>query len=413
MYAFAPIGELYIDDLKVAIFNYILSKQKNKPFVLYLDDNDKKSEEIATLLRLLGLDFQEPIYKSINLKFYRQFASKLLQEGKAFSCFCTDEIISKKQKSAKKNGKVYRYDGSCKNLSDFDVLNNENPFVIRIKKPDKTISFIDTIKGKLEFSDMDDFVIMNKNKYPTCTFANSIDDMIYNTTHIIKSEDSLQKSAKELHVRDLLGYNQEIKYTHLPTISNSKEFSLVWLLESGYLPEAIVNYLILLGISTPKEIFTLDEAMVWFDLQRVLETNEKFDINMLNKINKEHIKLLDDIKLASMIGFSSLHVGKLAKLYTQKANTLNQLKEIVEQIFTKKEYPSELENGCKILSKTIQKAPKFDRFDEFKSHILKSTNLKEDEFLKLFRVLLTDKDDGVKLEDLYKILKYNLKEIVR
>lgn len=299
MYAFAPLlsKDLDMDNLRIALFNFICAKQEKKPFTLRIDDTngqkdmDEKIQNIVMLLGLFGLESKEIFYQSANLKFHRQFASKLLQTNDAFSCFCDEKNLKNRQDNAQKKGKLYHYSGDCKKLSDDEVLNNENPFTIRIKRPKKSINLIDTIKGKLEFKpkEIDDFIIMTKEKYPTYDFACGIDDMIYNVTHIIRSDERIQNSLRQLHVKNLLGFNEKITYTHLPKILwDDEALSVAWLLENGFLPEAIINYLILLSYKTPQEIFTLKDAITWFDLKAVSKSLVKFDMEKLKEINKKH-----------------------------------------------------------------------------------------------------------------------------
>ena len=170
MYRFAPspTGDMHIGNLRAALFNYICSKQENTDFILRIEDTDKarniegKEEEIKELLKLFGIEWQHFYIQSENLKFHRQMALKLLSEKKAFACFCTEEELTRKKEEAKKKGVAYSYDGTCENLSDAAVLNNEKPFVIRIKRPQKTIRFSDFIKGELSFEpqNLDSFVIL-------------------------------------------------------------------------------------------------------------------------------------------------------------------------------------------------------------------------------------------------------------
>lgn len=425
MYCFTPLltSDMDIENLRIALFNYICAAQEKVGLGIRINDTNKQEniEEIQ-MLEQFKIKHQYPTYQSNSLKFHRQFAMKLLSEKKAYSCFCTKEELKNKQEVAQKEGRAYRYDGTCRLLKDIEVLDNENPFVIRIQKPALSVSFTDTLKGRLCFepNEIDDFVIMQQDKYPTRNFACAIDDMIGNTTHIISKEEYVLDTAKQIFIQKYLGYNGKIKYTHLPCILNEQSknisknddmASIKWLLDEGFLPEAISNYLILLGSQAPKDIFTVQEAIKWFDIEKFSKSPVKFDIKHLQYINKEHMKLLDDVKLASLIGYSSKDIGVLAKLYTEEASTLKKLKQKIDTIFTPREFPKEIENECTLLAKFLKEAPVLDDFDEFKQYLIKKTKLQEKNLLKPLQFILTGSFDGLELKDIYPTLKKLFKEI--
>ncbi|EHC7257293.1 glutamate--tRNA ligase, partial [Campylobacter jejuni] len=299
---------MHIGNLRAAIFNYICARQKNMDFILRIEDTDKarniagKEEEIKEILNLFSISWQHYYIQSENLKFHRQMALKLVSEKKAFACFCTEEELEAKKELAKKQGKAYRYDGTCEKLADIDVLECEKPFVIRLKKPTHTMKFTDFIKGELSFEpeNIDSFVIMRTDKTPTYNFACAVDDMLENVTCIIRGEDHVSNTPKQEHIRASLGYNKAMTYAHLPIILNEEgvkmskreaHSSVKWLLESGILPSAIANYLVILGNKTPCEIFTLEEAIKWFDISKVSKAPARFDLKKLLQINREHIKM--------------------------------------------------------------------------------------------------------------------------
>ncbi len=282
-------NDINVEDLRIGIFSYICAKQEKKPFVLRLNDI-KKDKEIEKFLGLFGIKFENIHYKNDNLKFHLQFASKLLQERKAFSCFCDDNNLA---------SKCY---GDCKNLSDYEVLNNEKPFSIRIKHPNNDIIFKNELGNEISFNhkEIDDFIILEKDKYPTKDFVSAIDDMIQNVNHVIEKEKSIPNTPKQIHIRNCLGYKQEITYTHLPEIlAEDKDFlGIKHLLEKGFLPGAIVNYLLLLGNDTQKKIFSLEDAIEWFDIKNISPSKARFDMHELEKINKKYSRLKNTKKEA-------------------------------------------------------------------------------------------------------------------
>ena len=164
-FAPSPTGDMHIGNLRVAIFNYILSKQRGEKLIIRIEDTDKernidgKDREILEILNQFQIEYTDVVYQSNNLKFHQQIAMKLLIDKKAFACFCPEDLINQKREEAKENREAYRYDGACEFLSDSEVLDNERPFVVRLKKPSENVNFFDGIKGEFEFSpkDIDNF----------------------------------------------------------------------------------------------------------------------------------------------------------------------------------------------------------------------------------------------------------------
>lgn len=353
MYRFAPspTGDMHIGNLRAAIFNYICARQSGQGFILRIEDTDTarnikgKDEEIKEILRIFGLSWQHFYVQSENLKQHRQMALRLVAEKKAFACFCTAELLEQKKEAAKKANKPYRYDGVCEKLSDIEVLENEKPFVVRLKKPDKAMEFMDLIKGQLHFEpeNIDSFVIMRADKTPTYNFACAVDDMLEGVSCIIRGEDHTSNTPKQEHIRASLGYSKPMIYAHLPIILNESgqkmskreaHSSVKWLLEQGILPSAVANYLIMLGNKTPREIFTLDEAVEFFDIKKVSKAPARFDMKKLLQINREHIRLLADEKLNEILGFlneNSSVLGENSSIFgenlgvaSENSNTANE-----------------------------------------------------------------------------------------
>lgn len=430
MYRFAPspTGDMHIGNLRAALFNYICARQENTDFVLRIEDTDKarniegKEEEIKEILKLFGIKWQHFYIQSENLKFHRQMALKLVSEKKAFACFCTEEELAKKKEEAKKKGIAYSYDGTCENLSDSEVLDNEKPFVIRLKKPKESIKFTDFIKGELTFEpqNLDSFVIMRADKTPTYNFACAIDDMLENITCIIRGEDHTSNTPKQEHIRQSLGYEQKMTYAHLPIILNEEgvkmskreaHSSVKWLLENGILPEAIINYLIMLGNKTPCEIFTLEEALSWFSLKNLSKAPARFDLKKLLQINREHIKKLNNESLNSLLGFEK-DLADLAKFYTQEASTLNEIKEKLKLIFAPKDF-KEFKEECEILIKTLKEHSLEENYEDFKKALMQKTGLKGKNFFMPLRLILTGNTHGPELSDLYPLIKPFIADLVR
>ena len=353
-FAPSPTGDMHIGNLRVAIFNYIVSKQLNEGLIIRIEDTDKarniegKDKEILEILNLFSIDYVSVFYQSDNLKYHQKMALQLMTQKKAFACFCSDTKLEELKEESIKKGIPFRYDGFCETLSDETVLNTNAPFTVRLKKPDHNIKFTDVLKGDFDYApfDVDSFIILRQDKTPTYNYACSVDDMLMDISMVIRGEDHVSNTPKQIHIRESLGYTKEIKYVHLPIILNAQTgkkmskrddaSSVKWLIEQGFLPSAIANYLVLIGNKTPTEIFTLEEAIKWFKIENVSKSGAKFDIDKLRFINRKHIEMLDEMRLSKILGFADENIGKLAKLYLEEASTIKEIKAKLDDIFSVK-----------------------------------------------------------------------------
>jgi len=424
-FAPSPTGDMHIGNLRVAIFNYIVAKQKNEKFLVRIEDTDKerniegKDKEILEILDIFNIKYDKVIYQSQNFEIHKRLAFKLLEEKKAFACFCSKEDIEFEREKAKIEKRPYRYSGKCENFS-INSLANKKEFVIRLKKPKDNIKFKDLIKGELSFSpfEVDSFIILRSDFLPTYNFACSIDDMLYDISLVIRGEDHLSNTPKQIAIREAVGYNKEITYAHLPIILNEeskkmskrdKASSVKWLLNEGFLPEAITNYLILLGNSFEKEIFTLDEAIEFFDITKISKSPAKFDINKLKFINKQHMKKLNN--LTSLIGYHKEYEG-LANIYKEEVSTIKELKQKLDIVFSKTKF-NEFNEEINILKKEILENELENDYNEFKKRVMKNTNLKGKRLFMPLRILMVNSKEGPEIKDLYKVMKPYLKMIIK
>ncbi len=394
-FAPTPLGDMQINDLRIALLNYIISKQSNEPLLVRFDDLKKSKnvegseKQILEILQLFSIEHMPAVYQSENIKKYLQMAMQLLINQKAFSCFCSDEKLQQMTDV---------YTGGCDLLEDHQVIDNEQPFTVRIKAP----------------KEIGSFVILTREKLPLPLFASALDDMLYDTSTVIRSEKNKANTAKEIHIRKSIGYDKEIEYIHIPDIKDDNNNPTVQhLIEEGYLPIAITNYLLSMGNTTPKEIFTLEEAFKWFDINKLSKEQTKFDIEQLNTINKEHIKLLDDMRLSKILGYADNDFGALAKVYLEECNTIKQIKEKIDAILQPKSEPSEFCEEYKLIKQTILEAPFFNEYSEFEKYISEKTALNDKSLFKPLRYILTGRQNGPKLEDIYKYIKNYLGEIVQ
>jgi glutamyl-tRNA synthetase len=427
-FAPSPTGDMHVGNLRVAIFNYIVARQKGEKLLIRIEDTDKerniegKDKEILDILNLFGIEYDQVVYQSSNFHIHQQMAKRLLENKKAFVCFCDEEELNFQREKAKLEKRPYRYSGKCENLTKAQVeeLMKKKPFVIRIKKPENEIEFKDLIKGDMKFTpfEVDSFVILRGDYTPTYNFACAIDDMLYDISLVIRGEDHLSNTPKQIHIRNSLGYDKEIKYAHLPIILNEEgkklskrenHASVKWLLEEGYLPEAIANYLILLGNSFEREVFTLEEAIEFFDLTKISRSPAKFDIEKLKFLNKEHMKKLKE--LHKIIGAHPSY-EKLLEIFRDESDTLKEIKEKFDKIFKPAE-DDEFKEQREILKEEILKGELEENYDEFKKRLMKNTGLKGKNLFMPLRELLINQKHGAEIKDLYSAMKPYLKEVIK
>ncbi len=428
-FAPSPTGDMHIGNLRVAIFNHLVAKRSGDKLLIRIEDTDKerniegKDREILDILNLFGIEYDKVVYQSGNFHIHQQLAKQLIEKEKAFVCFCDEEELEKQREKAKKEKRPYRYSGKCENLGKDEVeklIKEKKPFVVRIKKPEKNIKFTDEIKGEFDFSpfEVDSFVILRADYTPTYNFACAVDDMLYDISFVIRGEDHLSNTPKQIHIRDSLGYDKEIKYAHLPIIlnENGKKMSkrdnassVKWLLEEGFLPDAVANYLILLGNSFEKEVFTLKEAEEFFDIRKISKAPAKFDIEKLKFLNKEHMKKIEN--LSEILGVHSEYEG-LLKILRDESHTLKEIKEKFDAVFEKAK-DDEFENERGILKKEILSRDLEDEYNDFKKRIMNNTALKGKKLFMPLRELLINQKHGAEIKDLYHTMKPYLKEVVK
>ncbi|WP_419766756.1 glutamate--tRNA ligase [Arcobacter sp.] len=416
-----------LENLRVALFNYIVAKQLNEELLIRIEDLDKEKiiegndKEILELLTLFSIDHKAVVYQSENFKYHQKLTMQLLSSKKAFVCFCSDEKLEEISAKCKEEGKANSYDGFCETLSDETVLNCNAPFTVRIKKPEKAIEFSDLLKGSFSYepSNVDSFIILKHDKTPTYNFASSVDDMLYDISLVIRDEKHIINTAKQIHVRNQLSYTRNIDYIHLPSILNvnnnkdDDENSVRWLIEQGFLPSAIANYLVLLGSETPSEIFTIEEAIEWFDIKKVSKATVSFDMEKLRYINKKHIANLDEMRLSKILGFADTDIGKLGKLYLEEASTINEIKSKIDVIFSSKDSLEGFEDEFSKVKKCLSTAPFIEYFEELKKYIIENTKLKDKSLSKPLRYILTGTNNGPDLSDIYLHIKNYMGEIIK
>lgn len=405
-FAPSPTKDMDISDLRIAIFNHLLSKQKEEALLIRIEDIDTekniegKDKEILELLSLFSIDYSHVVYQSENLKYHQKLVMQLMNQKKAFACFCGDEKLEELKQEAKKEGKPFEYDGFCETLSDETVMTCNAPFTVRIQKSEEKA--------------VDSFIILNHDKAPMYDYACAVDDMLYDVSTVIRSKDYISSAPKQTHVRSLLNYDKEVNYMHLSNISSTKNETVLVkeLIDEGFLPSAIANYLVALGNETSSEIFTLEEAIAWFDINKI-SNDAIFDINKLKEINKKHLETMDDLRLSKILGFADADIGKLAKLYLNNANTIKELKAKIELVFSVKSTCQGYENQFVELKLAMNGAPFFNTLDELKIYISSKTNLKDENLDIPLEYILTGTTNGPDISKIYPLIKNYLGEIAK
>jgi len=312
----APTGSLHVGSARSALFNWLFARHHRGTFLLRIEDTDAERSRdewvvgIQDALRWLGLDWDEaPIHQSQRRAEYVAAAEQLLADGHAYECFCTEEELKARGDRARAEGRQPGYDGHCRDLTPDQratLAAEGRPRAIRFRTPDEGASrFVDEIRGdvRVDWSTIPDFVIVRSDGNPIFFLANAVDDMKMGITHVIRGEDLLDSTHRVLALRASLGGGEPPAYAHLPLIVGpdraklSKRHGAVALEEfrdQGYLPEAVCNYLALLGWAPEdgREVMDLDEIVAEFTLERVTHAAAAFDHDKLDWMNGEWIRRL-------------------------------------------------------------------------------------------------------------------------
>ncbi|MBM3659204.1 MAG: glutamate--tRNA ligase [Actinobacteria bacterium] len=310
----APTGSLHVGSARTALFNWLYARHHGGTFCLRIEDTDRaRSKEewvvgIQDTLRWLGLEWDEgPVLQSARFQEYLAAADELLGAGKAYACYCTEDEVKARNDAAMAAGRPPGYDGHCRDLSAeqrASLAAEGRPRSIRFRTPDEgTSHFVDAVRGdvRVEWTHIPDFVIVRSDGNPIFFLANAVDDIAMHISHVIRGEDLIDSTHRVLALREALGVSERPVYAHLPLILGtdraklSKRHGAVALedfRDAGYLPEALVNYLSLLGWAPDdgREVMDADEIVAAFDLDRVTHAAAAFDHAKLDWMNGEWIR---------------------------------------------------------------------------------------------------------------------------
>ncbi|MDP1675858.1 MAG: glutamate--tRNA ligase [Bacteroidota bacterium] len=326
-FAPSPTGYLHVGGLRTALYAYLFAKQNNGTFILRIEDTDQSrkvegaTEKLIEALQWAGIDFDEgpgkdgnhgPYIQSERLKIYREHAERLLNEGKAYHCFCTAERLEQ----VRANGGTM-YDRHCRNIPFDDAkkrVEAGEPNVVRMKIPDDgELKFHDVVRGDVTFAfnTIDDQVLLKSDGFPTYHLAVVVDDHTMEISHVIRGEEWLPSSPKHILLYQYFGWNIP-KFAHLPLLLNpdksklSKRQGDVAVEDyraKGYLKESLVNFVAFLGWNPggEREIFSIDELVKEFSIERVGKAGAVFNLEKLNWMNQQHIKMQASEKILPLI----------------------------------------------------------------------------------------------------------------
>lgn len=316
-FAPSPTGYLHVGGARTALFNWLLAKKEQGQFILRIEDTDvarSTQESVDAILQgmqWLGLDWDEgPFYQSDNFPLYQEYAQRLLAEGKAYKCYCTAEELEAKRDSAQAEGRKPKYDGTCRNgVAD----RPDAPYVIRFKAPESGVTaFNDLVKGPISFNneELDDLIIQRTDGTPTYNFVVVVDDASMAVTTVIRGDDHVNNTPRQILLYEALGCAVP-QFAHVPMILGADKTrlskrhgatSVMAYRDMGFLPEAMVNYLVRLGWSCgDEEIFSREELIEKFAIEAVGKSAGVFNPDKLLWLNAHYIKTGDPARLASLL----------------------------------------------------------------------------------------------------------------
>lgn len=416
-YAPSPTGSMHVGNLRTALYEYLVAKSQGGTFVLRIEDTDRERyvegavDIIYNTLKSAGISHDEgpdvggdfgPYVQSERKDMYLPYAQQLIDEGKAYRCFCTKERLEKLQEDSVGGG----YDRHCRDISkeESDRLAAQGvPFVIRQKMPlEGSTTFEDAVYGSItvENSELQDQILIKTDGYPTYNFANVIDDHTMGITHVVRGSEYLSSTPKYNLLYEAFGWEIPT-YIHLPLIMGKDEdgnvsklskrhgsTSFEDLVKEGYLPQAIINYIALLGWC-PKdnqEIFSMDELIGVFSVDGISKSPAIFDYDKLEWMNGEYIKnmTLDEFAavaepyLKQGIKNESIDLKKVAAILQQRVTRLTQIPDMVsffdvqpeyeKELFVNKKSKTNLENSPVVLQMVIDKLKTLESWDHDSIH---------------------------------------------
>ena len=380
-YAPSPTGYLHIGGARSALFNYLFAKKFGGDFVFRIEDTDIERNiegaEYSQLHDLIWLNIipdesiekmnpkYAPYRQMEKLDLYRKYAQELIDKGYAYECYCTPEELEESRLEQESNGvSAFKYDRRCLHLSEEEKEERRKKGIkpsIRLKVPsNEDLTFNDLVRGEVKFNsdDFGDFVIIKSNGIPTYNFAVVVDDHIMEITHVLRGEEHLSNTPKQMMVYKYFGWEMP-EFGHMTIIVNKngkklskRDLNIMQFMsqyrDKGYLPEAVFNFILLLGWTPAvnKELFTMEEAMEEFDPARLSRSPSMFDNDHLNWMNSTYIKNLDEEKYLELVkpfllknenlnGADEAKLNLISKIYKSELIYLDQINELVNLVLIK------------------------------------------------------------------------------
>lgn len=413
-FAPSPTGRMHVGNLRTALYEYLIARHEHGTFVLRIEDTDQERfvpealDIIYNTMKLTGLQHDEgpdkdggygPYVQSERMKtgVYLNYAKQLVEKGEAYYCFCTKERLEELRASSKtEDGKeIAKYDKHCLHLSKEEVqakLDAGIPYVIRQNNPTEgTTTFHDAIYGDIEVdnAELDDMILIKTDGYPTYNFANVVDDHLQEITHVVRGNEYLSSAPKYNRLYEAFGWEVP-EYVHCPTITdeNHKKLSkrcghssVEDLLDQGFLPEAIINFVALLGWSPTedREIFSLKELEEVFDYHHISKSPAVFDIVKLRWMNGEYIKAMDmdaymehALPVVKEVVTKDYDLKKIAELLKTRIEVFPDIKEKIDffedlpeydvAMYTHKKMKTNTENSLEVLQDML---PRLEAMTDF------------------------------------------------
>ena len=357
-FAPAPSGDLHVGNVRTGLFSWAVARHHGGKFVYRIEDTDasRATDEAfhaaVDVLRWLGLDWDEgpvvggpaaPYRQSERFEVYAGVVKDLQESGAAYPCWCTPEDVQARK--ASQGDKTPGYDGFCRDRE----APGEGPATMRFRMPDGSTTWDDLVRGEItiEHKDVPDFTIMRSNGHPLYMLAATVDDVLMGMTHIVRGEDLIAATPRQMAMYAAMGVPRERfpAFGHLPLIvgedgkplsKRNGEVSIAWYRRNGFLPEAMLNYLALLGWSLPgtdSEVFAVDEFVAAFDVTKVQRSPARFDVKKLEAINGEHIRRISEGDLAARLVPVLQDAGVLPDEPSEEQHEL--LREVVPLIQTR------------------------------------------------------------------------------
>jgi len=441
-FAPSPTGFLHIGGARTALFNWLLARNRGGKFILRIEDTDQvrsTKESIDAILEgmtWLGLDWDEgPVYQTDRMAMYREHADRLLREGKAYYCYCTPEELEEKRKKALQEKRKPKYDGRCRGLQS--PLPGRPP-AIRFKAPQEGKTVLpDMIKGTVEFdnAEMDDLVILRSDGWPTYNFSVVVDDATMGITHVIRGDDHVNNTPRQILLYQAFGYPLP-QFAHVPMILGADKArlskrhgatSVMAYKEMGYLPQALVNYLVRLGWSHgDQEVFSARELIQNFSLENVGKSAAVFNPEKLNWLNGVYLRQERPEALAELLvpflenrGMKPRSMGwlvEVAKTLQERAKTLVEMADMAEFYFRddfqvdekaeKKHLTPAIKETLEILLGKLEIAGEVDEksLEEMFKEIIAQKNIKLGAIAQAVRVSLTGKSVSPGIYEVMRIL---------